>query len=130
MPVSAPRIPRTVQGVSGSDYGSANVLPVCIANANPSVVGSFAVQVTRYGFAAQIVNHPALSVLTGSRSKLWSIHAVQAHRRSIDNYCVGISYMKGASISGYGGKQGSYNKAFYQSGSLSKISAAISLSPS
>ncbi len=73
------------------DYCGTYVLSVSVANTNVSIMGALAVQFAFYGFAAKIVNHPALCALPRLCAEFGRIYIVQSNRGALDNDSVSVS---------------------------------------
>ena len=76
--------------MTSGDNRCAYVLTACVADAYPSIVGLFAVQLAFNRLAAKVVDHPPLGVLPGSGAEFWRVHTIQANRNPINNDGVSV----------------------------------------
>jgi len=90
--------------MSGRDNGSANILTICIANANPAIMCALIIQIAGDGLAAQIVDHPEFCILPGVRIQFWCIDTVQSHWCAIDHNCICIAHIQTSRVN-HGGSE-------------------------
>lgn len=93
MDISTARVASTIQRMTGRDQRCTNIFPIYVANADPPIMCAISVEFTVNRAPCKVVDHPAPGISTGRRAELWSIDAIQANGRSVDDNRVCISHM-------------------------------------
>ncbi len=76
MPVAPTRIALTIQGMPRSDDGRTNILPIRVADPDPSVVRAVTIQLAVHRTSAEKIEHPPLGILTSPTVQFGRVHTV------------------------------------------------------